>query len=188
VKDLENALAAILGSFRTGRATFASALFRPRIDRILFAATKADHLHHTSHDKLERFLARMTDRAIERAKFSGATVDVIALAAVRATREAMVARGREKLPAITGMPLAGEALGPDSFDGETEIASFPGDLPDDPDALFDGFKGLTASDESDYRFLRFRPPPGEPGHAGSPALPHIRLDRALQFLLGDRLA
>jgi len=188
VKDLENALAAILGSFRTGRATFASALFRPRIDRILFAATKADHLHHTSHDKLERFLAHMTGRAIGRAKFSGATVDVIALAAVRATREAMVARGREKLPAITGLPLAGEALGRDSFDGETEIASFPGDLPDDPAALFDGFKGLTASDESDYRFLRFRPPPGEPGRAGTPTLPHIRLDRALQFLLGDRLA
>ena len=188
VRDLEGALAAILGSFRTGRATIASTLFRPRIDRILFAATKADHLHHANHDKLERFLARMTERAIERAKFSGATVDVIALAAVRATREAMVARGREKLPAITGKPLAGEAFGRDSFDGETEIASFPGDLPDDPAALFDGFRGLTASDESDYRFLRFRPPPGEAGRAGTPTLPHIRLDRALQFLLGDRLA
>src|SRR5947207_5532039 len=188
VKDLENALAAILGSFRTGRTTIASALFRPRIDRILFAATKADHLHHTNHDKLERFLARMTDRAIERAKFSGATVDVIALAAVRATREATVARGREKLPAIIGTPLAGEALGRDSFDGETEVASFPGDLPDDPAALFNGFTGLTASNESDYRFLRFRPPPAEPGRAGTPALPHIRLDRALHFLLGDRLA
>jgi hypothetical protein len=59
----------------------------------------------------------------------------------------------------------------------------------DPAALFDGFKGLTASaDESDYRFLRFRPPPGEPGRAGTATLPHIRLDRALQFLLGDRLA
>ena len=188
VKDLESALVAILGSFRTGRATIASALFRPRIDRILFAATKADHLHHTSHDRLERFLARITEHAIERAKFSGATVDVIALAAVRATREAMVARGREKLPTITGMPLAGEALGPDSFDGETEVASFPGDLPDDPAGLFDGFKGLAVSDESDYRFLRFRPPPPEPGRTGTPTLPHIRLDRALQFLLGDRLA
>src|SRR5205085_3972462 len=123
VKDLESALAAILGSFRAGRATIASALFRPRIDRILFAATKADHLHHTSHDKLERFLARITERAIDRAKFFGATVDVIALAAVRATRGAVVERGREKLPAITGMPLAGEVLGRDSFDGETEVAS-----------------------------------------------------------------
>jgi uncharacterized protein len=189
VKDLEGALAAILGSFRTGRATFASALFRPRIDRILFAATKADHLHHASHDRLERFLARMTDRAIERAKFSGATVDVIALAAVRATKEATVARGRDKLPVITGTPLAGEALGEDRFDGEAEVASFPGDLPEDPAALFDGFKGLSAAaHDTDYRFLRFRPPPGEPGRAGTPTLPHIRLDRALQFLLGDRLA
>src|SRR3954466_7515692 len=189
VKDLESALAAILGSFRTGRSTIASVLFRPRIDRILFAATKADHLHHTSHDRLERFLERMTDRAIERAKFSGATVDVIALAAVRATKEASVARGRDKLPVITGTPLAGEALGEDRFDGEAEVASFPGDLPEDPAALVDSFKGLSAAArDTDYRFLRFRPPPGEPGRAGTPTLPHIRLDRALQFLLGDRLA
>src|SRR5216684_691328 len=110
VKDLEGALAAILGSFRTGRSTIASALFRPRIDRILFAATKADHLHHTSHDRLERFLERVTQRAVERAQYSGATVDVVALAAVRATREATVARGRDKLPAITGTPLAGEIV------------------------------------------------------------------------------
>jgi hypothetical protein len=188
VRDLEGALAAILASFRTGRATAVSALFRPRIDRILFAATKADHLHHSSHDRLERFLARMTERAIERAKFSGATVDVVALAAVRATHEAMVARGREKLPAITGTPLAGEQLGPDRFDGEAEIASFPGDLPNDPAALFKNFTGLTKADETDYRFLRFRPPASEPGATGALTLPHIRLDRALQFLLGDRLA
>ena len=190
VKDLEGALTAILASFRTGRATFASALFRPRIDRILFAATKADHLHHTNHDRLEHALARMTARAIERAHYSGASVDVVALAAVRATREAIVARGRDKLPAIIGTPLAGETAGNDSFDGETEVASFPGDLPNDQAALFEGFKGLTAAsaDETDFRFLRFRPPPTEPGASGAPTLPHIHLDRALQFLLGDRLA
>ena len=130
----------------------------------------------------------MTERAIERAKFSGTAVDVVALAAVRATHEAMVARGRDKLAAITGTPLAGERLGSDSFDGETEIAAFPGDLPDDPAALFKNFTGLTKADETDYRFLRFRPPHTEPGPTGAPTLPHIRLDRALQFLLGDRLA
>ena len=72
VRDLESALASILASFRTGSASIVSALFRPRIDRILFAATKADHLHHANHDRLERFLARITERAIERAKFTGA--------------------------------------------------------------------------------------------------------------------
>ena len=33
-----------------------------------------------------------------------------------------------------------------------------------------------------------QPPPTEPGTDGARTLPHIRLDRALQFLLGDRLA
>jgi predicted YcjX-like family ATPase len=189
VTDLEHALAQILACFRTGRSTIASALFRPRIDRILFAATKADHLHHTSHDRLERILQRLTARAVDGAKFSGAQVDAIALAAVRATREASLARGDETLPAIIGTPLAGEAVG-ERFDGETDVASFPGDLPDDPAALFDAFKGLTAAaaDETDFRFLRFRPPPAEPGPRGGATLPHIRLDRALQFLIGDRLA
>src|SRR5262249_61057967 len=102
VKDLRATLAAILACFRPGRWTFLSSLMRPRIDRILFAATKADHLHHTSHDRLERILTQMTREAIERAKFSGALVDVVALAAVRATREAMVARGRGRPPASIG--------------------------------------------------------------------------------------
>ncbi|MEA2928482.1 MAG: uncharacterized protein QOG38_910, partial [Hyphomicrobiales bacterium] len=189
VRDLEHALAQILACFRTGRWSIASMLFRPRIDRILFAATKADHLHHGSHDRLERILQRLTARAIERAKFAGAQVDAIALAAVRATREASLARGGQELPAIIGTPLAGEVAG-ERFDGEAEVASFPGDLPDDPAALFDAFKGLTAApaDETDFRFLRFRPPPAESGPGGGAILPHIRLDRALQFLIGDRLA
>ena len=49
--DLESALAGILDCFRIGRSSFFSSMFRPRIDRILFAATKADHLHHSSHDR-----------------------------------------------------------------------------------------------------------------------------------------
>src|SRR5215475_6021720 len=189
--DLEAALAGILDCFRIGRSTFLSSLFRPRIDRILFAATKADHLHHSSHDRLEAVLRRAVTRAVARAEATGAEIDVVALAAVRATREAMVAHGRNKLPSITGTPTPGESAGEEIFDGNTEVATFPGDLPDDPEALFNGeaFRGLssTAADKADFRFLRFRPPQLERDNAGEPALPHIRLDRALQFLIGDRL-
>ncbi|MBX6426885.1 MAG: YcjX family protein [Variibacter sp.] len=187
VRDLESAMVQILACFRTGRASLLSALVRPRIDRILFAATKADHLHHTSHDRLERILARMTGRAIERAKFSGALIDVIALAAVRATREATVEVGRERLPSIVGTPLPGETIDGEIFDGETETAVFPGDLPDDPAALFDEAGEPAARGAANLRFLRFRPPALAAGKGASPTLPHIRLDRALQFLLGDRL-
>jgi uncharacterized protein len=96
--DLEAALAGILDCFRVGRSTILSTLFRPRIDRILFAATKADHLHHLSHDRLEAVLRRAVARAAARAESTGAKIDVVALAAVRATREAMVSRGRDRLP------------------------------------------------------------------------------------------
>jgi hypothetical protein len=188
--DLEAALAGILDCFRVGRSTILSSLFRPRIDRILFAATKADHLHHLSHDRLEAVLRRAVSRAAARAQATGAAIDVVALAAVRATKEAMVTRGRDKLPAITGTPVPGERAGNETFDGNTEVATFPGDLPADPEALFNGaFRGLSSAtaETSDFRFLRFRPPALERDGEGEPALPHIRLDRALQFLIGDRL-
>jgi uncharacterized protein len=189
--DLEAALAGILDCFRVGRSTILSSLFRPRIDRILFAATKADHLHHLSHDRLEAVLRRAVAKAVARAESTGAEIDVVALAAVRATREATVARGRDKLPSILGTPSPGESANGEIFDGETEVATFPGDLPADPETLFSGeaFRGLssTHADKSDFRFLRFRPPRLEQDGGGKPALPHIRLDRALQFLIGDRL-
>jgi uncharacterized protein len=194
VRDLENALAAILDCFSIGHNTLLSMLIGPRIDRIVLAATKADHLHHDSHDRLEAILARLAERIVKRAGFSGAPIDVVALAAVRATREARVWHGRDELPSIVGTPEAGEVAGGQTFDGSTEAAMFPGDLPADPEALFrsgkSSFRGLTAASpqDADFRFLRFRPPALERTGDGVPALPHIRLDRTLQFLLGDRLS
>jgi predicted YcjX-like family ATPase len=195
VRDLESAFRSLLDCFEVGRRTFLSALLRPRADRILFAATKADHLHHASHDRLEAILRRMVERAIKRANVAGARVDVVALAAVRATREAEVRRNGDTLHCILGVPAPGEHTGAFEkiFDGKTEVAVFPGELPDNPDDLFapgvTPFRGLTTADadETDFRFVRFRPPPLETGPDGAPALPHIRLDRALQFLIGDRL-
>src|SRR3954451_18387755 len=161
LQDLEAALSGILDCFRIGRSTLLSNLFRPRIDHILFAATKADHLHHQSHDRLEAILRRAVAKAAGQAEVAGAAIDVVALAAVRATREAVVTRGRDKLPSIIGTPAPGEVANGETFDGETEVATFPGDLPDNPEELFNGgFRGLssTASDKADFRFLRFRPP------------------------------
>ncbi len=190
VRDLESALTDILGCFQVGRRTLLSALFNPRADKVLFAATKADHLHHSSHDRLEAILRRMVDRAVNRAEFSGAAIDVVALSAVRATREAIVARNGENLPSIAGVAAAGEKAGGNVFDGKTDVVVFPGDLPADPEILFrpgEMSGPETSAAEADLRFLRFRPPHLEMTGEGVPALPHIRFDRALQFLIGDRL-
>ena len=183
--DLERAVTEILSCFRQGRSGFLTGLFARRIDRILIAATKADHLHHESHDRLQAIVRRLADRAIKRADFSGAEVDVLAMAAVRATREGTVNQGREKLPVIIGTPLAGETIAGQTFDGDTETAVFPGDLPAKVEAVFQP----DAVSSTAIRFVRFRPPKLERTASGvTLSLPHIRLDRALQFLIGDHLA
>lgn len=187
--DLERALTEILSCFRVGRGNVLSDLVSHRIDRILIAATKADHLHHENHDRLQAIVRRIADRAVKRAHFTGAEIDVVAMAAVRATREGTVRQGREDLPVIIGTPLAGETIDGERFDGTTQTAIFPGDLPDAGDvASAFGQPGQDIA-ASPVRFVRFRPPKLENSPDGiTLSLPHIRLDRALQFLLGDRLA
>ena len=71
--------------------------------------------------------------------------------------------------------------------GRAEAAVFPGDLPQDAASLL-AAPAVAAVPDS-VHFLKFRParvslesPSGE-----EPALPHIRLDRAIEFLIGDRL-
>ncbi|SEE88137.1 hypothetical protein SAMN05444161_7618 [Rhizobiales bacterium GAS191] len=183
VADLEAALDHVLAAFRVGRNSVLSALFAPRIERVLFAATKADRLHHTSHDRLEAILGLLVGRAFRRASDSGAKTHVLALAALRSTREATVRDGRATLPAVIGVPEAGEKIGGEVFDGVAEAAIYPGDLPPDPKTALDAKGGL------DLRFLRFRPPlVDRDGLGKAKSAPHIRLDRAIEFLIGDRLA
>jgi len=196
IADLETALGEVLAAFRPGRRSWLSSILTRRIDRILFAATKADHLHRSDHDRLEAILRRLVARAEERALFKGAEVDVIAMAAVRATREATIKLKGEELPAILGTPLPGERLDGETYDGETEIAMFPGDLPKNPESFFGKPESISEearpsfqSAQADLQFLRFRPPALDTTAEGlTLSLPHIRLDRALEFLIGDRLA
>lgn len=184
--DLSDALTAILSCFKAGRNTVLSSLFTPRIDKIAFVATKADHLHHMQHDRLEAILEHLVADARQKARFSGAKVETLAVASVRATREASARSGAQDLKAVAGVPMAGETINGEIFDGEREVAIFPGDLPTDAPSLLQ--HGTPANT---LRFVRFRPPSHK--HRSEPqdrpaTLPHIRLDRLLEFLIGDKLA
>ncbi len=191
LRDLEATLAEILACFRPGRGSFLGRLLARRIDRILFVATKADHLHHTDHDRLEAILRRLVARAVDRAEVAGAGIETVAMAAVRATREGTIVQNGERLPSIIGTPMEGERLDRQTYDGKTEIALFPGDLPENLDSIFEGgaLPPPEPEDVSEVRFMRFRPPRLERTAEGlTLSLPHIRLDRALEYLVGDRLA
>ena len=88
----------------------------------------------------------------------------------------------QDLDVIIGTPEPGETLDGVTYDGTTDIALFPGDLPECPDSV------LEAGAAVDLKFLRFLPPQTLDRNAdGAPVLPHIRFDRALDYLIGDRL-
>ena len=176
--DLREALSETLACFRPGPDSWLADLTGRRIERILFAATKADHIHHTQHDRLAAILQAMLREAGERARFRGAKVETMAIAGLRATAEQEVARDGRLLPMVRGRLLA----------TGREAALYAGELPAEPQrvvaAARNGGAGAGLLDGS-LKVMDFAPPPpgGRPG--GGP--PHIRLDAALEFLIGDRL-
>ena len=66
-------MAEILEAFRPGRNAWLTSLFLGRrVEKILFAATKADHLHHSQHPQLTAIVSAMLRDAVDRADFAGA--------------------------------------------------------------------------------------------------------------------
>ena len=176
VEDLRAAMAEILTCFRPGPRSWLAPILGRRIDRILFAATKADHLHHSQHARLAAITEALVKDARARAQFSGAETRALSIASLRATVEQTVTRDGRQIDVVRGhLPGTRE-----------EAALFPGNLPDDPAAILSPARRADADwTDAAYRVTRFAPPRLKP-EAGE-GLPHIRLDRAAEFLIGDRL-
>lgn len=177
VEDLRRVMAEVLSSFRPGRNSWLTGLLRgKRVERILFAATKADHLHHEQHPALTAITASLLADARQRADFSGARTAAMSLASLRATVEEVVARDGIEVPAVRGML---QSTG-------KPVLMYPGALPSDPSRLLSPAReGAEAWLDADYSLMTFAPArlslrPGE-------GPPHIRLDRAVEFLIGDQL-
>ena len=177
VEDMRQAMTDILGSFRPGKNAFLSQLLMgKRVEKILFAATKADHLHHTQHGRLTGIMQALTRDARDRAQFAGAQTNAMSLASLRATVEETRQHNGTALDCVRGTLL----------DSGKQAAFYPGALPEDPTHLLGPAReGAEKWLDQDYQIMRFAPAklslkPGE-------GPPHIRLDRAAQFLIGDRL-
>ena len=176
VDDLRRAIGGVLSAFRPGAPAWLAPFLGGRTDRILFAATKADHVHHEEHDRLAALMRALVREAADRAELRGQRTRTMALAALRATTEQIEERDGRRLPCVRGR-LAQSGR---------EAVLHPGSLPEDPKALLaEAREGAERWRGPGFRALRFEPPrlslrPGE-------GPPHIRLDRAAQFLIGDRL-
>jgi predicted YcjX-like family ATPase len=147
-----------------------------RVEKILFAATKADHLHHSQHARLTAIMQALLREAADRADFAGAETRAMAIAALRATVEETLPHDGRTLDCVRGTLL----------ETGKQAAFYPGELPDDPGRLLGPARdGADKWLDADYQVMRFAPAPLSLKPGEGP--PHIRLDRAAEFLIGDRL-
>lgn len=177
VEDMRHAMSDILSAFRPGRNAFLNRiLMGKRVERILFAATKADHLHHRQHPRLTAIMDALTRDARDRAQFAGAGTQSLSLAALRATVEETVKHEGQSLDCVRGTLL----------ETGKQAAFYPGELPEDPARILSPARdGQERWLDDQYQVMNFAPAVLnlKPGYGP----PHIRLDRAVQFLIGDRL-
>ena len=180
VEEMRAAMADVLSAFKPGALGWLMQLLGARrVDRILFAATKADHLHHTQHARMTAIVEAMVKDAKARADFAGAQTRAISMAALRGTVEETRAHDGRDVALVRGRVLEDGAPG-------REVALHPGDLPEDPAHLLTpARRGETAWLDGDYDLMDFAPAPLTLRPGEGP--PHIRLDRAAEFLLSDQL-
>jgi uncharacterized protein len=121
-------------------------------------------------------MAALVTEARRRADFAGARTQAMAIAALRATVEESRRVDGQPRDLVRGRLLEGGA----------QVALHPGDLPEDPAALLVPARaGAKAWLDGDYGVMRFAPAPLSLKPGDGP--PHIRLDRAAEFVLGDKL-
>ena len=164
-QDLQKALDWLLGSFQYGSSNILNRLFQPKIDKLVFAASKADHITPDQQTNLVKLLESMLHSARKQIQFDGVTTESTAVSAIRASKSGIGQLNGESIPLLQGKNEQGSA-----------IALFPGEVPK-------SCPGPEFWKQQQFEFPKLSPPIINPTHA----LPHIRMDQVLDFLLGDKL-
>lgn len=176
-EDLRRTMADLMAAFRPGHSAWLARLVGVRrVEKVLLAATKADHLHHSQHVQLAALTEALLREARDRADFAGARTSSMAIAALRTTVEDEISQNGTMRPVVRGRL---ESTG-------RQVAFHPGDLPEDPRSLLmPAREGAQDWPMGEYAVADFAPAPLTLRPGEGP--PHIRLDRAAEFLIGDLL-
>ena len=159
-------LAHISDSFAYGKQSKLWQLFSPKIDRVVFAATKIDQVIAQDHESVRQLLSVIVKQAYDHAQYEGVDPSCEAVAAVRSSKE--LERAGER--GISGIGFNGEAIG-------YIHPSIPSSIPE----------GDEWHEFADWTLNNLLPPKGL-SFQNSDAIPHIRLDSILNTLIGDKCA
>ena len=167
--DTRHAVDTILESFRYGHSGIISRLLQSaRIEKVLFAATKADHVPEVQRDHLAALLRNMVALPALDVSSRNAMFDVATLASVISTEEDTQEIEGHRVQVVVGKPVG----------SDTRAKFFVGNVParpPRPEAWGKPFLNIPI----------FEPPVIDVSPIDGIA--HINLDLALEYLIGDQL-
>ncbi len=175
--DLELAMSMILESYNYGKSGFFSRLFSPKIDKLLFGATKADHVTPEQHGPLVALLNQLIHQNKQHLNYESVQVKTLAIASVKATQSGMSKHKGIDVPVIQGQSIGHANLEESAGIFGQKITVFPGAVPSQ----------LPNDDywqSNSFNFIEFAP---LSGLNKQQCLPHVRMDQVLQFLLADKM-
>jgi predicted YcjX-like family ATPase len=164
VADMQQALSNITDSFVYGKQSRFAQLFSPKIDKVVFAATKIDQVLSEDHESVRQLLGQVVRAAYKSAQHEGVAPECEATAAVRSSHE--VRHNGEQ--GIAGFDTSGEPIG-------YVHPSIPLRVPE----------GEEWQAFLEWHMPKLNPPKGLSA-VNYNAMPHIRMDSVLNMLIGDK--
>ncbi|MBV34473.1 MAG: hypothetical protein CMP47_03310 [Rickettsiales bacterium] len=163
--DFKQTIERLLEGFSYGRSNWLKRLFSPTIDKLLIATTKADLVPPDQHASLESFMQKTVAQVKNDIGYEGVDVETMAIASVATSEPVTTEHDGKQLHCVKGLDV----------ESRESVIHYPGKVPS---------KTLSREEwrKLEIDFSPFAVPflsPDEP-------LPHIRMDKALQFLIGDK--
>ena len=163
--DMQTGLNQLFKNFHYGKRYLLNRLFSPNIDKLMFVATKADHITTDQIQNLISLMRQLVQEGGRHVEFEGIDTEYTAIAAIRATKQVLVNQNGKQIRAIQGVRSLDKQL----------ITLYPGSVPSKlPSAEF--------WSKQSFDFDSFEPQVLQQGES----IPHLRMDAVLQFLLADR--
>ena len=163
--DMQTGLNQLFKNFHYGKRNLLNRLFSPNIDKLMFVATKADHITTDQIQNLISLMRQLVQEGGRHVEFEGIDTEYTAIAAIRATKQVLVNQNGKQIKAIQGVRSLDKQL----------ITLYPGSVPSKlPSAEF--------WSKQSFDFDSFEPQVLQQGES----IPHLRMDAVLQFLLADR--
>jgi len=163
--DLREAMHRISQCFAYGKGGVLGRLFAPKVERVIYAATKIDQVSADDHESVRQLLASVVRKSLQDIKHQGVETKIEAVSAVRSSKQLL----QQGYNAVEGLDLEGK---PYRYINPT--------IPD----------RIPESDADWESLLSFSSPVLRPAsglsYLNQDVLPHIRMDTVMSDLIGDK--